>query len=190
MSDRSLEAGLEGYRRELARWGSHMNLVGSTAPEAIERHIEDALAASGSLPTGARAVDLGSGAGLPGVPLAISRPDVRWVLVEVREARVHFLRNVARVLGLPIEVRRCRIEEAPEESFDVAVARALAPLERTLALSRPWIHDRGETWVWTRERPSDQALPGWSSIPIDPSGSRGHILRVPALAIPRGTSGA
>ena len=167
-----------------------MNLVGSTAPDALDRHIEDALAASASLPVGARAVDLGSGAGLPGVPLALARPDVSWVLVEVREARVHFLRNVARVLGLRLEVRRGRIEEAPAETFDVAVARALAPLDRTLALSRPWVHAHGETWVWTRERPASGAFPGSSSIPIDAAGARGHILRVPALAIPRGTSGA
>ena len=69
-----------------------MNLVGSTAPEEIELHIRDSLAAAAQLPAGCALVDLGSGAGFPGIPIALARPDVRVTLVETRERRVSFLR--------------------------------------------------------------------------------------------------
>ena len=177
------------YLEELIRWGGRMNLVGSTDRDALQVHVQDSLAASSALPRDARVVDLGSGAGFPGVPLAIARPDLSMVLVEIREARVHFLRHVVRTLDLGCEVRRCRIEEAPtSEQFDFVVARAVGPLADVLAGSLGWLRPHGETWVWTRTRGDEAGLVESSTIEIDPpSGARGHILRVPARAIPRGT---
>ena len=73
------------FLAELARWAPRTNLVGSSEPAALARHVEDSLAVAGYLPDGARVVDLGSGAGFPGIPIAIARPDLLVTLVEIRE---------------------------------------------------------------------------------------------------------
>jgi len=170
------------FLRELARWGERMNLVGSTAPAAIARHVEDALAAAPHLPEGACVVDLGSGAGFPGIPIAIARRDLRLTLVEIREKRVAFLRHVVRVLGLSVDIRRVSIEDAPAETFEFALLRAVAPPGRSAQLARSWVRDTGEIWIWAGP---DAAVPG--SLPL-PLASGGAILRVPAAVISRGTS--
>jgi len=132
--------------------------------------------------------DLGSGAGLPGIPLAIARPDCRLVLVEARERRVHFLRHVCRVLDLRCEVRRQRIEAGPGgASFDVATLRAVGPAKEVLCLAAGWVHVSGEVWLWTRETAEACGVTEAGEVEIPPAARRGRILRVPVHAIPRGT---
>ena len=176
---------LESYLRELARWGARMNLVGSLEREALETHLADALAAAPHLAAGARVVDLGSGAGLPGIPLAVARPDVAFTLVEIRERRVHFLRHVVRVLELETRVERVRLEDPPDQAFDVATLRAVAPPAVALASARPWVADQGEIWIWTREPAGSLPWPVHASIPLP--GDRGAVLRVQAREVPRTT---
>ena len=168
---------LDRFLEELQGWGEHMNLVGSLAPEALRVHIEDSLAAAPHLSEGARVVDLGSGAGFPGLPLAIARPDLRIALVEIRERRVSFLRHVVRTLDLGCEVLRVRIEDPPELPYDFALLRALAPPSEALPRAWPWIHDRGQVWIWSTEPAS--ALPPTPLAPI-PLDTRGAIHRLAA----------
>jgi 16S rRNA (guanine527-N7)-methyltransferase len=177
----ALDAKIADFLRELGRWGDRMNLVGSTDPAAMARHVQDALAAVPHLPANASVVDLGSGAGFPGVPIAIARRDLRVTLVEIREKRIAFLRHVVRALELDVEVRRESIELAPASRFDIALLRAVAPPERSLELARPWVADAGEVWIWAG---AGVVLPG--ARPIELS-SGGTILRTPAAAISRGT---
>ena len=176
-----LEAGLAAFARELVRWGSRMNLVGSTEPDALERHFADSLAAAEALPSAARVVDLGSGAGFPGIPIAIARPDLRLTLVEVREKRLAFLRHAVRDLGLEVEVREASIEAAPSEPFDFALLRAVAPPARSLELGAPWVAREGEVWIWAGP---GVELPGARPLPLVSGGS---ILRVRAADFSRGT---
>ncbi len=185
-----VEAQLERYLSELERWGRRVNLVGSTDRGALQLHLRDSLAAVPLIEPGDLIVDLGSGAGLPGLPLAIARGDARFVLVEARERRVHFLRHVARTLGLSCEVRRQRIEEGPRregERFRVAMARAVGPVAEVARQARGWVDEAGEVWIWTREDPEACGVREGIRVPIDPGSARGHVLRIPAHAIPRGT---
>lgn len=177
-----LETILAAFIGELARWGERMNLVGSTDPAATSRHVDDSLAAVPHLAQGISAVDLGSGAGFPGLPIAIARQDICVSLVEIREKRVAFLRHVVRTLGLDVDVRRASIENAPAETFDVALLRAVASPERSVELARPWVRPDGEIWIWAG---AGIDLDGARAIPL---ASGGSILRVPAAAISRGTS--
>lgn len=179
--DAALDPKIAEFLRELARWGERMNLVGSTDPTAMARHVEDALSAVPHLPAHASVVDLGSGAGFPGLPIAIARHDLRVTLIEIREKRIAFLRHVVRALGLDIEVRRESIEATPPAHFDFALLRAVAPPEESLELARPWVVDGGEVWIWAG---AGVRLPGARPIPLD---SGGAILRAPAAAISRGT---
>ncbi len=178
---------LERYLDELQSWGARMNLVGSIAREDLRVHLDDSLAAADALPQGARVVDLGSGAGLPGIPIAISRPDLDVTLVEIRERRVHFLRHVARTLGLEVAIERTRLEDPPALRFDFALARAVLPPRKVLPLAARWVHLEGEVWIWTRETPSEAGVPEASVLPL--SANRGGILRAPAAAVSRGTLG-
>ncbi len=180
-----MEPKLEEYLAELSRWGARTNLVGSLEREALETHLTDALAAAAQLRAGWRAVDLGSGAGLPGIPLAIARPDVRLTLVEIRERRVHFLRHVVRTLELSCEVRRVRIEDPPDDPFDVALIRALAPPPEAIPKARPWVGDQGELWIWSREPALSLPWPVASEISLAPG--RGAVLRIHARDVPRGS---
>jgi len=178
----ALEAALAAYARELARWGERMNLVGSTDPGAIARHIEDALDAVAALPQGASVVDLGSGAGFPGLPIALARRDLAVTLVEIREKRLAFLRHVVRELAPHVEVLARSIEDEPPRAFDFALLRAVARPARSLELALPWVWPSGEVWIWSG--PSDD-LPGARHLALR---SGGRILRLPAADFSRGTT--
>ena len=124
--------------------GVHRGLVGPREVDRMwERHVLNCAVIAPAFPEGASVVDVGSGAGLPGVVLAIARPDLRLVLLEPLLRRASFLEEVVERLGLAsVEVRRGRAEDlhgAP--GVDVVTARAVAPMERLvrwcLPLSRP-----------------------------------------------------
>ncbi len=175
------ERELAVFGRELARWGSRMNLVGSTDPAAIARHVADAIAAVPLLSQGASLVDLGSGAGFPGLPIAIARRDLHVSLVEVREKRVAFLRHVARTLALDVDIRHQSFEVAPFAAFDFVTLRAVAAPERSLEIARPWVAESGQIFIWAG---AGVLLPGAEPIAL---ASGGSILRVRAAAFSRGT---
>lgn len=158
-----------------------MNLVGSTDEAALARHFEDSLFAAAEIPAGARVADLGSGAGFPGLPIAIARRDVRVTLVEIREKRVAFLRHVVRTLGLGVEVRQTSLDDAPDDPFDVVLLRAVAPPAESARIGLRWVRAGGEIWIWAG--PAAE-LPGARPVAL-PSG--GAILRIHAAALSRGT---
>lgn len=123
-------------------WG----LLGPREAERVwERHILNC-AALASLPkTGARVADVGSGAGLPGIPLAIARPDLSVVLMEPLLRRSSFLSEAIEELGLGdrVSVVRARAEDV-EDDFDVVTARAVAPLGKLIGWTRPLFGSSGE----------------------------------------------
>ncbi len=180
------EAGrrLRLYLDALRTWGARTNLVGSLDAAALREHVDDSRAAASHLPLGARVADLGSGAGFPGVPIALLRPDLQLVLVEVRERRVHFLRHVARMLDLPLTVERRRLEDPPEARFDVVLLRAVAAPPRSLELALPWVAEEGEIWIWLGPHVK---LPAPVSHEIS-LGPRGRIAQVQRAAVPCGTA--
>jgi 16S rRNA (guanine527-N7)-methyltransferase len=135
------------YLEELARWSKVADLVSQTDPEAIIRkHVLDSLAILPLLPPAAvRLLDLGSGAGFPGLVLAILRPSLRVFLLEARRKRVSFLKEVVRRARLThVEVREGRAEvlcteKALRESFAVVITRATWSLRDFLRLARPFL---------------------------------------------------
>jgi 16S rRNA (guanine527-N7)-methyltransferase len=182
--DPAAEACIEGFLREVRQWGARINLVGSTTPKALQTHLEDSLVAAAALPPSARVVDLGSGAGFPGIPIAIARPDLEVVLVEIRERRTHFLRHVIRRLVLDCEVWRRSVEDPGSELFDAVLVRALAPPERALPMAQRWARPEGEVWLWTR---TVRLPPDFEEVGSLSLGVRGRIARVRLASVPRGT---
>ncbi|MEM7044032.1 MAG: 16S rRNA (guanine(527)-N(7))-methyltransferase RsmG [Pseudomonadota bacterium] len=131
-------ASLDQYLALLRRWQTAINLVGPrTLTDPWRRHLLDSAQLVQYLPNDADDIfDLGSGAGLPGLILAIVS-DSKVHLVESDLRKAQFLREAARVLGLPVEVHAARIEQLPARCANVIVARALAPLHRLIDLAFP-----------------------------------------------------
>jgi 16S rRNA (guanine527-N7)-methyltransferase len=136
----------ERYATLLATAGVERGLIGPReAPRLWERHLLNCLALSSAVPAGASVVDLGSGAGLPGLVLAIGRPDLEVTLVEPLLRRATFLEEAVTALGLTgVRVRRERADALHgRQRFDVVTARALAPLDRLLGWAMPLVAARG-----------------------------------------------
>jgi 16S rRNA (guanine527-N7)-methyltransferase len=136
------------YLDTLLLWRQRISLTGaSTAVDVVRFHVLDALHIGSLVEPGSRVVDLGSGAGFPGVPLAIVRPAATVMLVEPRRKRANFLREVARAARLTnVTVDEARAEDlhgALAGECDVVVSRAVWAIDAFLALSRPLLRRGG-----------------------------------------------
>ena len=169
---------LAAYEALIRRWGARRNLVSrGDLLRLRERHIEDSLAllpwCAGSV------VDVGSGAGLPGVPLAIARPEMAVALLERSEHKCAFLRHVAReldldnVVVLQADARRWR----PAEGFDTGVARAVAPPAAAWRLLRPLLAPAGSALLPMSAPFSCDAFVGGGQVCSARAG-RGWVTRV------------
>ena len=137
----------ERYADWLAGAGVERGLIGPReTPRLWERHLLNCAGLATLIPEGATVADLGSGAGLPGLVLAIARPDLEVTLVDPLLRRTAFLEEVVDDLGVGhVEVVRGRAEELHgRRRFDVVTARALAPLERLLGWAIPLVEPTGE----------------------------------------------
>lgn len=134
----------EQYAELLAGRGIEWGLLGPREVDRIwDRHVLNSLAVSTEIPAEARVVDVGSGAGLPGIPLAIARPDLSVVLLEPLLRRANFLTGVVAELGLGDRVTVvCRRAEDHTERYDVVTCRAVAALPRLLGWCAPLIGRR------------------------------------------------
>ncbi len=182
---------LAAYVDLLARWRKTTNLIAeSTFASVWTRHIADSAQLLALAPQARRWIDMGSGAGFPGLVIAIQLADVAGAAVHLIESdrrKCAFLREAVRITGAAASVHSQRVEAVEHASLgpvDAVTARAFAPLPLTLKLARPWI-DRGAVGVFPRgESARDQvaALPEAASYEIEvlPSviDARSAILRV------------
>jgi len=127
------------YAELLATDGiDHGHLGPREADRIWRRHLFNSAAIAALLPAGADVVDLGSGAGLPGIPLALARPDLTITLLEPMSRRIRFLDRCAAELALPrLTVRQGRAPDPALTRCDVVVARAVAPLAALVELALP-----------------------------------------------------
>ena len=127
----------------LGRWNRTINLVGAREMDELwDRHIEDSLCLVPLLPATADITDLGSGAGFPGLVLAIATGR-RTTLVEADQRKAAFLREAARATGADVRVMADRIEQCGLRGAALITARALAPLPRLLELAAPLLAPDG-----------------------------------------------
>ncbi len=142
---REIAARLDRYVALLIEWQQRMNLIASsTIPQIWTRHIADSLQLLDLAPDAKIWVDLGSGAGFPGLAIACALadvPDAAIHLVESNGKKANFLREAARHIGVPATVHAVRIEDFAKNCPvrpDIVAARALAPLHEILALAHPF----------------------------------------------------
>lgn len=138
----------EAYARSLASDGIERGLIGPReVPRIWERHVLNSAAVEKAIPRDVRVVDIGSGAGLPGIPLAIARPDLSVQLLEPLLRRTVYLEGIVRELGLNCSVHRGRAEDPKVVNelggADVATSRAVAPLGKLTTWSLPLVRVGG-----------------------------------------------
>lgn len=136
------------YHDALAHAGVERGLLGPReVPRLWDRHILNCAVIGDVIDDGVRVVDVGSGAGLPGIPLALARPDLDVTLIEPLQRRTDFLSEVIAELDIDVEVVRGRAEEKAVISragqADVVTSRAVAPLDRLARWSAPLLRDGG-----------------------------------------------
>jgi 16S rRNA (guanine527-N7)-methyltransferase len=186
---------LEAYAALLITWSARVNLVGrATLDDLWRRHFLDAAQLLPLVPAGTQSLaDLGSGAGFPGLVLAIlGVPGVE--LIEADSRKVAFLREAARLTSTGVTIRGCRIEAVPPRAMDVITARACAPLDRLLALSQRLMGPHsiclflkgarveeeltaaGKAWTMTVSRYPSRADPGGSVLLLQ------QVIREPRRA--------
>ena len=137
---------IHAYAEFLTTAGIERGLIGPREGERIwERHIFNCLPVTQLLPQGASLFDIGSGAGLPGIVIALARPDLKVTLIEPLERRVEFLNEAVAAIaagGVEIEVIRGRAQDV-KKSADFVTARAVAPMEKLKKMSWHMVKTNG-----------------------------------------------
>ncbi|MGZ9108231.1 MAG: 16S rRNA (guanine(527)-N(7))-methyltransferase RsmG [Micavibrio sp.] len=137
---------LRQYEALLTKWQKAINLVGpATIPESWDRHFADSAQLAALVPADAKILyDLGSGAGFPGLVLAMLRLDLAVTLIEADQKKCAFLATVSHETKTPVKILTQRIEQATESlpAPDIVTARALASLPDLLRYIKPWVKMR------------------------------------------------
>jgi 16S rRNA (guanine527-N7)-methyltransferase len=180
----------ERYSQELIEWNQRVNLTGITEPhEIVVKHFLDSLSVYQALPQSPvdlSLIDVGSGAGFPGLPLKIVRPALRLTLLEATAKKTAFLQHLIRVLNLTgVTILTARAEEAgrqpkQREQYDVAVARAVAPLPVLAEYMLPLVKKGGTVIVQKGQDPADEIKAAANALGI----LGGKVVQTLPVAVP------
>jgi 16S rRNA (guanine527-N7)-methyltransferase len=150
---------LDKYRAALWQWNEQLNLTRHTTFEKfVSRDVADSLQLATQLQKGERVLDIGTGGGVPGLVLAICRPDLRVSVCESTQKKARVVQAIVQELGLSVQVYACRAEEVLElQTFDTLTARGVAALTKILTWVAPYwnVFDqlllvKGQRWVEER----------------------------------------
>jgi len=172
------------YLSELDRWRRRVNLTGALTVEELVSHALESAFGERLIAHGARVIDIGSGAGFPGFPIALVRGDVSMTLLEPRAKRSAFLRHVVRELGLSnVSIREARIDDVGGQTFEAATTRAVGNLA-VLVGSGAFLELGGIFLAWTTEPEASLKLRNFrreTVVPI-PGSARRAIVAFRKLA--------
>lgn len=143
------------YQDMLQDWNSRMNLTAITQPEEVaSKHFADSVLPAALLPPRAKVIDVGTGAGFPGLPLRILRPDIQLTLLDSLQKRIGFLTALCQALGFAdVTLLHARAEDAGRNPalrgrFDIALSRAVAPFPVLLELTVPFLKVGGKSLMY------------------------------------------
>ncbi len=171
------------YLYLMMKWNQAMNLTSVRDPESmVIRHLLDSLSVLPYI-TGDLILDVGTGAGLPGIPLAVASPEKHFILLDALKKRTHFLMQVVAQLGLKnVDVVHCRLENYNiRHDFDVVVSRAFSSIHEFTSEASPYCGSGGKLLAMKGRFPGEESMVlacGCEVIAI-------HSLNVPGLAAER-----
>lgn len=185
---------LNTYHEMLLDWNERMDLTSVSKEDMAARHFLDSLMPlkhKALFPENISLIDVGTGAGFPGLPLAIARPDIKVTLLEAQGKRCQFLNAVCEQLGLEnVQVINDRAEvlgrnEAHREMYDRAVARAVAPLNILCEYLLPFVKEGGAAVCWKGPAVQEEKIDGEAAA----RALGGHIASLTEMAMPGKESG-
>jgi 16S rRNA (guanine527-N7)-methyltransferase len=149
----------EGYLSLLLRWNARVNLTGIREEAGIlARHFVESIACARALPAGiATLLDFGSGAGFPGIPIALCRPEIAVTLAESQGKKGAFLLEAVRVLGVPAKVHSQRAELLAAQ-FDCVILRAVDKMPEAVAMAMRLVAPRGWLALMTTSKELDALI--------------------------------
>lgn len=155
------------YARKLVDWNEKINLTAITDPEGITvKHFADSLAVFqyADIPQSAKVIDVGTGAGFPGVAMLIARPDLKLTLLDSTKKKLTVIEDILSALGLQAEILHARAEEAAKraeyrEQFDFATARAVANLRELSEYCLPFVK-KGGSFISMKSAKTDEEIDG------------------------------
>lgn len=168
-SNERVRAAFDRYAEMLTERNEKVNLTAITDPDEIRvKHFTDSLAAIDLIKTGATVLDIGSGAGFPGIPLKIARDDISVTLLDSVNKKVAFMNEVIADLGLKnIEAVHARIEDFPHKGeFDVAVSRAVAELTPLAEYALPFVKVGGTFVAYKSEKAEAEAAAAGNAVAL------------------------
>lgn len=147
------------YYNLLTEWNEKINLTTILERDKVDvLHYKDSVMIEEEIPFGASVLDVGSGAGFPGIPLKIERPDIKVTLIDSVNKKVEFMNEVICKLGLKdIVAKHIRIEDLKEKNFDVAVSRAVAPLNVLCEYCLPFVKVEGKMIAYKSSKVREEA---------------------------------
>jgi len=170
---------LRAHEELLRRWQARINLVSQASlTDVWRRHFLDSLQLAKWVEPGRRALDMGSGAGFPGMVLSVAR-EAPIVLAESDARKCAFLREVRRVTNAPSEIAEGRVEAIEERGFPLILARALAPVARLLEYAVPMLAPDGVCVFLKGARAEEELKEARASWHMD-------VIERPSAADPRG----
>ncbi len=188
------QARLLAYTAELLKWNKKLNLTAITDPqEVVDKHLLDSLAVVPEVNTATHILDLGAGAGLPGIPLAVALPQLRVTLVDAVAKKVAFMKSGALKAGVADRAKamHARAQGHPQQEgipqVDLVISRAFMDTADFLTLARPYLHAGGRVVTLLGQTPTEENL-------RDLAKTRGYalvtrrILTLPLSGDPRGVA--
>lgn len=169
ISNERVRAAFDRYAEMLTERNEKVNLTAITDPDEIRvKHFTDSLAAIDLIKTGATVLDIGSGAGFPGIPLKVARDDISVTLLDSVNKKVAFMNDVIADLGLKnIEAVHARIEDFPHKGeFDVAVSRAVAELTTLAEYALPFVKVGGTFVAYKSEKAEAEAAAAGNAVAL------------------------
>lgn len=154
------------YLELLLEWNEKVNLTAITEPEeVVAKHFADSLLPAALLPKGAKCIDVGTGAGFPGVPLLIMRPDLKMTLLDSLNKRLVFLKTLLGELNLTAALVHARAEDAGRdaahrEKYDVALSRAVAGTSALMEWTSPFIRIGGTSLMYKGPKAQEELSSG------------------------------
>lgn len=153
------------YAKLLVEWNEKINLTAITDPEGIVmKHFVDSLSvfSAVSIPEGAKSIDVGTGAGFPGIPMLIARPDLQITLLDSTNKKLNVIRDILQKLDLQCEVLHMRAEEAGQnkkyrEQYDFATARAVSNLRDLSEYCLPFVK-KGGTFISMKSAKAEEEI--------------------------------